>query len=35
MHEGWLATLPCPLLRLEDVDDVETRMKRVLAHLGS
>ena len=30
MHEAWLAKLPCPVLRLEDLDDVETRMKRVL-----
>ena len=35
MHETWLATLPCPVLRLEDVDDVETRLKRVLAELRS
>jgi thymidylate kinase len=29
MHEEWLAKLPCPMLRLEDTDDVETRMKTI------
>jgi hypothetical protein len=33
MHEAWLAALPCPVLRLEDTDDVETRLKAVLASL--
>jgi adenylate kinase family enzyme len=28
-HEAWLATLPCPVLRLEDTDDVPTRLARV------
>ena len=31
MHETWLATLPCPVLRLENTDDVETRVARVLS----
>jgi adenylate kinase family enzyme len=31
MHEAWLATLTCPVLRLEDTDDVATRLQRVLA----
>ena len=31
MHEAWLATLPCRVVRLEDADDVETRLKRLLA----
>jgi adenylate kinase family enzyme len=31
MHETWLAALPCPVLRLEDTDDVEIRLARVLA----
>ena len=35
MHEDWLARLSCPVLRLEDVDDVATRLKRVLAQLPS
>ena len=30
MHEAWLAALPCPVLRLEDNDDVGTRLARVL-----
>ena len=30
MHEDWLATLPCPVLRLEDADGVEVRLARVL-----
>ena len=34
MHEAWLATLPCPVLRLEDTDDVETRLKTVVARLS-
>ena len=34
MHEAWLATLPCPVVRLEDTDDVETRLKRVVATLA-
>jgi hypothetical protein len=34
MHEAWLAALPGPVLRLEDTDDVETRLTRVLACLG-
>lgn len=34
MHEAWLAALPCPVLRLEDVDDVDTRVKRVLSQLA-
>jgi hypothetical protein len=34
MHEAWLTALPCPVLRLEDVDDVDTRLKRVLAQLS-
>jgi adenylate kinase family enzyme len=34
MHEVWLATLPCPVLRLEDTDDVDTRLKRVLSQLA-
>jgi adenylate kinase family enzyme len=34
MHEAWLATLRCPVLRLEDTDDVDTRLKRVLERLG-
>jgi adenylate kinase family enzyme len=33
MHEAWLAALPCPVVRLEDTDGVETRLKRVLARL--
>ncbi len=33
MHEAWLATLPCPVLRLEDADDVDTRVKRILARI--
>ena len=33
MHDTWLASLPCPVLRLEDTDDVATRLKRVLAVL--
>jgi adenylate kinase family enzyme len=33
MHEAWLAALPCPVLRLEDTDDVETRLKAGLASL--
>ncbi len=33
MHEAWLAALPGPVLRLEDTDDVETRLTRVLARL--
>jgi adenylate kinase family enzyme len=31
MHEAWLASLPCPVLRLEDTDDVATHLARVLA----
>jgi hypothetical protein len=31
MHETWLAALRCPVLRLEDTDDVDTRLKRILA----
>jgi adenylate kinase family enzyme len=34
MHEAWLATLPGPVLRLEDTDKVEMRLARVLAHLA-
>jgi adenylate kinase family enzyme len=34
MHEGWLAALPAPVLRLEDTDDVETRLARVVARLA-
>lgn len=34
MHEAWLAKLPCPVLRLEDTDDVVTRMGKVLAQLA-
>jgi adenylate kinase family enzyme len=34
MHEAWLATLPGPMLRLEDTDDVKTRLARVLARLA-
>jgi adenylate kinase family enzyme len=34
MHEEWLAKLPCPVLRLEDTDHVETRVKRVGARLA-
>ena len=30
MHEDWLAKLPCPVLRLDDTDDVETRLQRLL-----
>lgn len=30
MHESWLARLPCPMVRLEDTEDVETRLERVL-----
>jgi adenylate kinase family enzyme len=30
-HEAWLATLPCPVLRLEDMDDVATRLEEVMA----
>ena len=33
MHEAWLATLPCPVLRLENTDDVATRLAAVLARL--
>ena len=35
MHEAWLAALPCPVLRLEDADDVDARMTRVLAQLAA
>ncbi len=31
MHEAWLAALPCPVVRLEDADDVATRLRRVLS----
>ena len=34
MHETWLATLSAPVLRLEDTDDVETRLARVVARLA-
>jgi len=34
MHEAWLATLPCPVLRLEDADDVDRRLKTLLARLA-
>jgi adenylate kinase family enzyme len=34
MHEAWLAKLPCPVLRLEDANDVETRLAVVLARLA-
>jgi adenylate kinase family enzyme len=33
MHEQWLATLSCPVLRLEGVEDVEVRLARVLARV--
>ena len=33
MHESWLAALPCPVLRLEDSDDVATRLHAVLARI--
>jgi predicted kinase len=32
--DDWLASLPGPVLRLEDTDDVETRLARVLARLA-
>ena len=35
MHEDWLATLPCPVLRLEDTDAVEVRLARVLKELAA
>ena len=31
MHEAWLAKIPCPVVRLEDTDDVETRLDAVLS----
>ena len=31
MHEAWLATLPCPVLRIDGTHDVETRLKTVLS----
>ncbi|MBM3217424.1 MAG: hypothetical protein FJZ38_01875 [Candidatus Rokubacteria bacterium] len=34
MHDVWLATLPCPVVRLEDTDDVATRLQRVVATLA-
>jgi hypothetical protein len=34
MHDAWMASLPCPVLRLEDTGDVDTRLKRVLAQLA-
>ena len=34
MHDAWLASLPGPVLRLEDTDDVDTRLKRVLTQLA-
>jgi adenylate kinase family enzyme len=34
MHEEWLAKVPCPVLRLEDTDDVETRVKTIIAQLA-
>lgn len=34
MHEEWLTKVPCPVLRLEDADSLDTRLKRVLAELG-
>ena len=34
MHEAWLAKLPCPVLRLEDTDDVESRLKTVVARVA-
>ena len=34
MHEAWLAKLPCPVVRLEDTDAVETRLAAVLARLA-
>jgi adenylate kinase family enzyme len=30
MHEKWLSALPCRVLRLEDADDVDTRLKHVI-----
>ncbi len=33
-HEGWLARLPCPVLRLEGDLDVAGRVDRVVAALG-
>ena len=35
IHEDWLATLPCPVLRLEDSDAVEVRLARVLKELAA
>jgi adenylate kinase family enzyme len=34
MHEAWLAKLACPVVRLEDAADVETRLKAVIARLA-
>jgi adenylate kinase family enzyme len=34
MHEEWLAKVPCPVLRLEDTDVVETRVKTIIARLA-
>ena len=32
-HETWLAALPCPVLRLEDTNDVARRLAKVVAQL--
>jgi adenylate kinase family enzyme len=34
LHEEWLATLPCPVLRLEDTASVAERLDRIEYHLG-
>ena len=34
MHESWLAQLPCPVLRLEDVDDIDRRVRAVTSRVA-
>jgi adenylate kinase family enzyme len=34
-HEAWLATLPCPVLRLDAAREIDTLVKDVVAALGA
>jgi hypothetical protein len=34
LHEGWLAALPCPVLRLDGAASVEANVAAVLRRLG-
>jgi hypothetical protein len=35
LHEQWLASLPCPVLRLEGVGTVEAHLEAVIHYLGT